>query len=98
MCDRNVGIPFSTKDGNRPSSRFEEGEYGALLDLGHETRCSSLVGTSISGTFQSCIKDVKNPFTFQVGMWDFSRDPALEKGLISREENLVFFLKLWREA
>ena len=69
-----------------------------LLELGHETRYSSRVGTSISGTFLSCIKGVESPFAFQEGTWDFSPEPALEKGLISREENLVFFLKLWREA
>ena len=53
-----------------------------LLELGHETRYSSRVGTSISGTFLSCIKGVEYLFTFQEGMWDFSRDLALEKGLI----------------
>ena len=56
----------------------------ALLELWHETLCSSRVGTGISGTFLSCIKGVKYPFTFQEGNWGFSRDTALEKGLISR--------------
>ena len=28
-CDRNVGIPFQTKQGNRPSSRDEEGQRGS---------------------------------------------------------------------
>ena len=32
-CDRNMGIPFSTRQGNRPSSRVEEGEHAALLEL-----------------------------------------------------------------
>ena len=82
--DGNVRIPFPTKQGNRPSSRVEEGENGALLELWRETRCSSQVGTGISGTFLSCIKGVKYPFVFQEGMWDFSGDTALEKGLISR--------------
>ena len=70
--------------GNRPSSQLEEGENGALLELWHETQGSSLVGTGISGTFLSCIKGVKYPFVFQEGMWDFSGDTALGKGLISR--------------
>ena len=37
----NIRIPFLTKQGNRPSSQVEEGENGALLELWHETRCSS---------------------------------------------------------
>ena len=80
----NIGIPFWTKQGNRPSSRVEEGENGALLELWCETRCSSRVGMGILGTFLSCIKGVKFPFVFQEGTWDFSRKTALEKGLISR--------------
>ena len=83
-ADGNVGIPFPRKQGNLPSSRLEEGENGALLELWRETRCSSQVGTGILGTFLSCIKGVKYPFVFQEGMWDFSGDTALEKGLISR--------------
>ena len=82
--DGNVRIPCPTKQGNRPSSRVEEGENGALLELWRETRCSSQVGTGISGTFLSCIKGVKYPIVFQEGMWGFSRDTALEKGLILR--------------
>ena len=31
-CDGNVGIPFQTKQGNRPSSRVEQGKTG-LLEL-----------------------------------------------------------------
>ena len=80
----NVGIPFPMKQKHRPSSRVEEGENGALLELWHETRCSLRVGTGISGTFLSCVKGVKYPFTFQEVTWGFSRDTALEKGLISR--------------
>ena len=37
----NVGMPFLSKQGNRPSSRIEEGENGVLLELWCETRCSS---------------------------------------------------------
>ena len=28
-CDRNVGIPFQTEQGNTPSSRDEEGQRGS---------------------------------------------------------------------
>ena len=35
----NVGIPFTTKQKNRPSSRVEEGSNEALLELWCETRC-----------------------------------------------------------
>ena len=31
--DGNLGIPFPRKQGNRPSSRVEEGENGDLLEL-----------------------------------------------------------------
>ena len=68
----NIGIPFRTKQGNRPSSRVEEGENGALLELCHETLCSSVVGTCISGIFLRCIKGVLYPFAFQEAMWDSS--------------------------
>ena len=80
----NDGIPFQMKQGNRPSTQVEEGENGALLKLWRETRFSFGVGMGILGTFLSCIKGVKYPFTFQEGTWDFSQDTALEKGLISR--------------
>ena len=60
------------KQGNRLSSLVEEGENRALLELWYETRCSSLVGMGISGTFLNCIKGVKYPFTFQEGMLGFS--------------------------
>ena len=50
------------------------------------------------GNFLSCIKGVKDPFKAQEGRWDFSRDPAKEKGHISqREENLPVFLELQQE-
>ena len=78
----NFGIPFPMKQRNQYSSRVEEGENEALLELWCETQCSSHVGTGISGTFLSCIKGVKYPFTFQEGMWDSYGDTALEKGLI----------------
>ena len=79
----NVGIPFPMKQGNRPTSRVEEGENGALLEFWHETRGFSQVGTGILWTFLSCIKGVNYPFAFQERTWGFSRDTALEKGLIS---------------
>ena len=83
-CDRNVGIPFPTKPGNRPSSPFGEGENVDLLELWCETQCSSRVGTGISVDFLSCIKGVKYTFAFQEVTWYSSIDTALEKGLISR--------------
>ena len=76
-CYRNVGILFSTKQGNR-LSRVEEGENGALLELCHETPCSSVVGTCISGIFLRYIKGVLYSFAFQDATWDSSRDTALE--------------------
>ena len=38
----------------------------------------------MSGNFLSFLKRVKDPFQAQEGRWDFSRDTAAEKGLISR--------------
>ena len=79
----NFGIPFPTKQRNRHSCRVEEDKNRALLELWRETQCSSHVRTGISGTFLSCMKGVKYPFSFQqTGTWDFSGDTALEKGLI----------------
>ena len=64
-----------------------------------DTSCSSRVETAMSGNFLSCIKGVKDPFEAQEGRWDFSRDSAVEKGLISsREENLLVFLELQQET
>ena len=83
------------KQGNGPSSR---GENGALLELWQETRGSSRLETGMLGNFLSCLKGVKYPFEAQEGMWDFSRDSAAERGLISRcGENLLGFLELWQE-
>ena len=45
---------------------------GAQIEVCWETRCSSRVGTGISGTFLSCIKGVKYPFMFPEGTWHFS--------------------------
>ena len=82
-CDGNVGIPFQRKQRNEPSSRDEKWKR-AQIEVYSETRCSSLVGLGMLGNFLSCIKGVKYPFMFQEGTWYFSRDTALEKGLISR--------------
>ena len=67
-CDRNIGIPFPMKQGNRPSSPVEEGENVGLLELWCESRCSSLMGTGISGDFLSCIKGVKYTFKREPGI------------------------------
>ena len=53
--------------------------------------------TGILWTFLSCIKGVNYPFAFQEGMWGFSRDTALEKGLISHRGRNVVFLELRQE-
>ena len=56
----------------------------AILELWLDPRCSSRVETCVSWNFLSCLKGVKDPFEAQEGRWDFSRDAAVEKGLISR--------------
>ena len=38
----------------------------------------------MSGNFWSFIKGVEYHFEFQEGMWDFSQDAAVGKGLILR--------------
>ena len=53
----------------------------------------------MSGNFLSCIKGVKDPFEAQEGRWDFSRDTAAEKDLITRlGENLLVFLELRQQT
>ena len=59
------------------------GSKGAQIGLCWETRCSSRMGMSMSWNFWSCIKGVEYRFENQEGMWDFSRDAAVGKGLIS---------------
>ena len=56
----------------------------AIFELWQDPRCSSRVETGMSGDFLSYLKGVKDPFEAQEGRWDFSRDAAVEKGLISR--------------
>ena len=74
-------------------------ENGALLELWQDPRCSFLVETGMSGNFLSCIKGFKDPFEAQEGNWDFSRDSAAEKGLISSSgENLLDFFELRLET
>ena len=73
--DGDVVIPLQTKQGNRPSSRVEQGKTG--LDLWQETQRSSPVGTGILGSFWCFIKCVKFPFKFQEGTWDFLGNTAM---------------------
>ena len=87
-ADSNIGSPFPRKQGNLPSSRLEEGENGALLELWRETRCSSRVGTGISGTFLSCIKGVKYSFAFQ----EQCLETLLWKRASSRIEGRILWL------
>ena len=59
------------------------GGYVAPLVLWCNPRCSSRVKMGMSGNFLSCCKSVTDPFELQEGRCDFSRDSAVEKGLIS---------------
>ena len=53
----------------------------------------------MSGNSLSCLKGFKEPFEAKEGMWDFSGDATVEKGLISRGvENLLIFLELQQEV
>ena len=78
-----LGFLSSESRGINPHLEMRSGKV-AQIEAYSETRCSSLVGLGMLGKFLSCIKGVKYPFMFQEGMWYFSRDTALEKGLISR--------------
>ena len=50
------------------------------------------------GNFLSFIKGVEYLIDFQERTWDFSRDAAVGKGLISRcGENPMVFLEVWQE-
>ena len=70
-----------------------------LFELFHDPWSSSQVETGMSGNFLSCIKGFKDPFEAQEGNWDFSRDSAAEKGLISSSgENLLDFFELRLET
>ena len=75
--DSNVRIPFPTKQGDQPSSRVEEGENGALLELWLETQRSSQVGMGILGSFWGFINGVKFLFKFQEATWDFLGNTAV---------------------
>ena len=53
----------------------------------------------MSGTLLSFLKVFKHPFEAQEGRWDFSRDNAGEKDLITlRGENLLVSLELQQET
>ena len=78
-----LGFLSRESKGINPHLEMRNGKV-AQIEVYSKTRCSSLVGLGMSGNFLSCIKGVKYPFMFQEGTWYFSRDTALEKGLISR--------------
>ena len=60
-CDREVGIPFQTKQGNRPSCRDQEGRRGSdEVVPGTSVFLSSETGKS--GSILVCIKGVKYRF------------------------------------
>ena len=63
---------FPDEAGESTLISIREGGKRSLLELWHETRGSSLLDVGISGTFLSCIKGVKYPFTFQEGTCGFS--------------------------
>ena len=72
---------------------------GAQIEVCWETRCSFEVAMGTSGNFLSFIKGVEYRFKFQEGMWEFSCDPAMGKGLILRwGENPLVFLEARREV
>ena len=72
---------------------------GAQIEVCQENRCSAWVGMGMSGNFLSFIKGVEYRSEFQEGMWDFSWDAAVGKGLILRlGENPLVFLEAWREV
>ena len=70
-CDRKVGIPFQTKQGNRPSCLNQEGRRGSdEVVPGTSVFLSS--DTGMLGNFVGCIKGIKYRFEFQEGTWDLS--------------------------
>ena len=82
-CDEKVGIPFQTKQGNRPSCRDQEGRRGSdYILLGNSVFLWSETG--MTGNFLSCIKGVKYRLEFQEGTCDFSQDAEVGKGLSSK--------------
>ena len=82
-CEGKVRIPFQTKQGNRPSSLEKKGKRASdSVVPGNSVFLS--IETGMSGNFFGCIKGVKCRFKSQEGTWDFSRDAAVGKGLISR--------------
>ena len=51
------------------------------------------------GNFLSCIHGIKDHFKAQEGLWDFSPDATVEKGLISHlGENLLVSLELRQQS
>ena len=84
--------------GIEPHLKTRRGK-GAEIEVCRETGYSSWVRMGMSGNFWSCIKGVEYRFEFQEGMWDFSQDDAVGKGLISGwGENPMVFLEAWREV
>ena len=63
-CDGKVGIPFQTKQGNRPSCRDQEGRRGSdYVVLVNSLFLSS--ETCMSGNFLCCINGIKYHFEFK---------------------------------
>ena len=92
-----LGFLFRQSRGINPHLEMRRGK-GAQIEVFRETGCSSRVRTGMSGNFLSCIKGVEYLIDFQERTWDFSRDAAVGKGLISRcGENPMVFLEVWQE-
>ena len=70
-CDGKAGIPFQTKQGNRPSCRDQERRRGSdEVVPGTSVFFSSETG--MLGNFLGHIKGAKYLFELQDGTWDFS--------------------------
>ena len=70
-CAGNVGNPFQTKQGNRPSFRDQKERKGSD-EVVPGTSVLPLSETGKSGNFSGCIKGAKYCFALQDGTWDFS--------------------------
>ena len=70
-CDGKAGIPFQTKQGNRPSCRDQEGRRGSE-EVVPGTSVFLWSETGMSGNFLCCINVIKYRFEFQDENWDFS--------------------------
>ena len=78
-CDGNVGIPFQTKQGNRPSSRVEQGKRGLLLSCSWKLSVA-LESERISREALGFHKGCQVPFRLTRGNVGFLRKCCIVKG------------------